>query len=579
LKHCLNLFLLALLAAMLISPSYGWCPSGPPDPDPPPPDRPDNPDPGDPTPPPGPNPDPVGKGVEGKKKGGASAPSLDIWELWWQANKDQYLVAKELIEVEPVEEAPKDGSVIVNVNRAAKPLVELLKKAMKDNDRNIRMVSAVAIGRTADSNLMQLLQEAIKNDKSEEVVETATMALGIMETTKPVEDLWNVLKDPKGTPMARGFAAIGLGFTRTQAKTEDLIALLNKEQDDQVKAAIAVALGLTGDLKAIPILGKIVTDSSKQASKWFSEQTRSFAATSLGRLKSSQGLEFLLHGTKHKEDEVRRACWLALGEIDTEGDAKKEAARVNALIEGIKKEKDTQAQGFILISLGKTQSSFAAFHLRKQLLDAKQANLKGFAAIGLGLLRDEKAIAALHEGWKEAKLSSLISALTIGFGLSKDKNAVKLIIARLEERKGDRDYQVYAAEALGLMRAREASGQLKDLMERSTNFVQVVRACAIALQMMGENLSVPHLQKLMKEGNNFIVANAALTLGRIGNKDVLKSLIDAYETLPTAFVKQYSIVAMGMIYEQRKVTIFKELSINNNYRARTLVYDHALKIP
>ncbi|MEK7487208.1 MAG: hypothetical protein AABZ60_22995, partial [Planctomycetota bacterium] len=78
--------------------------------------------------------------------------------------------------------------------------------------------------------------------------------------------------------------------------------------------------------------------------------------------------------------------------------------------------------------------------------------------------------------------------------------------------------------------------------------------------------------------NNFIVANAALTLGQIGNKEVLKSLFDSYETM-NSFAKQYGMVAMGRIYEQRKVTIFKEMSINNNYRARTLVYDHALKIP
>lgn len=148
---------------------------------------------------------------------------------------------------------------------------------------------------------------------------------------------------------------------------------------------------------------------------------------------------------------------------------------------------------------------------------------------------------------------------------------------RLKERKGDRTYQVYAAEAFGLMRAKDAVPVLTDMMKASANFVDVTRASAIALQMIGENVR-PQLEKLMKEGNNFIVANAALTLGQVGNKEVLKGLLDSYETM-NSFAKQYGLVAMGRIYEQRKVTIFKELSINNNYRARTLVYDHALKIP
>lgn len=256
-----------------------------------------------------------------------------------------------------------------------------------------------------------------------------------------------------------------------------------------------------------------------------------------------------------------------------------DALRVNAMIKGIKKESDSQALGFLLVSLGKTNSNFAAFHLEKQLLGAKNANVRGFAAMGLGLLRNDAAVKALHKGWRETKVVSHLNAITIGFGLARDTSAVKFIKDRLKERKGDRTYQVYAAEAFGLMRAREASEELQDLIKDSSNFVDVTRACAIALQMIGEDVSRPHLEKLMKESNNFIVANAALTLGQIGNKEVLKSLLDTYESMSTNFAKQYALVAMGRIYEQRKVTIFKELSINNNYRARTLVYDHALKIP
>ena len=44
-------------------------------------------------------------------------------------------------------------------------------------------------------------------------------------------------------------------------------------------------------------------------------------------------------------------------------------------------------------------------------------------------------------------------------------------------------------------------------------------------------------------------------------------------------VRQYSIVSMGQIYEQRRISIMDEFSIDNNYRARTYVYDHILKIP
>lgn len=573
-KYSWSLVMLVTLFALICAPVQAWCPSGAPDPTPRPPEEPR--DPGDPTPPPDPA-DPKPK-IDGgtKAKAGASMPSLDIWELWWEANKDRYLLVKEIIKVEEEEKAPdqKEGSVIVNAKNAAEePLRQLLKKTIKDDDRNIRMVAAVAIGRIADPKLTDLLLEALASDKSDDVVDTAVISLGIMGSTKPVDKLWEILSNPKNRAMTRGFAAIALGFTRSNAKTNEMVDLLYKEKDDQVKAAIAVGLGLSGDLKAIEPLGKVVLTSNK---KVFDEITRSFAAVSLGRLKHADTLNYLLKAIEVKEEEVRRAAWLALGELEI-SDPKLDNLRTSALIKGIGKEDDSQALGFLLVSLGKTNSNFASFHLKKQLLDAKNANVRGFAAMGLGLLRDEKSIQALHEGWKKAKTVTLINAITIGFGLARETNAVPLILERLKERKGDRAYQVYAAEAFALMRARDAVPILTEMMKNSSNFVDVTRACAIALQMIGENVR-PQLEKLMKEGNNFIVANAALTLGQTGNKEVLKSLLDSYETM-SAFGKQYGIVAMGRIYEQRKVTIFKELSINNNYRARTLVYDHALKIP
>lgn len=566
-----------LLVSVLFQPCMAWCPSGAPDPTPRPPSDPTDPNPQpDPSPDPSPTPEPEKVGGGSKKKAGASAQSLDVWELWWEANKDRYLLVKEIIEVKE-EKAPdqKEGSVIVNSKKAAEPLRELLRKTIKDDDRNIRMVAAAAIGRVADTELMELLYEAIDKDKSDDVVDTAVMSLGIMETTKPVEKLWEILRNPRQRAMTRGFAALALGFTRSHAKTQEMIELMYQEKDDEVKAAIAVALGLSGDLKAVEPLAKIIHHSNKKA---FDSTTRSFAAVSLGRLKHVDALPYLLKSVEHKDEEVRRASWLALGDLEI-NDPKMETLRVNTLIKGIKKESDSQSLGFLLVSLGKTNSNFASFHLAKQLTDAKNASVRGFAAMGLGLLRDEKSIQALHQGWKKTKTVSHLNAITIGFGLARDSSAIPIILGRLKERKGDRTYQVYAAEALGLMRAREASSSLLEIMNSSSNFVDVTRACAVALQMIGEDYSRPHLEKLMKESNNFVIANAALTMGQIGNKDVLKSLLDTYAAMSTNFAKQYAIVSMGRIYEQRKVTIFKELSINNNYRARTLIYDHALKIP
>lgn len=289
-----------LLGVFLLSlqPLFAWCPSGAPDPTPRPPT-----DPTDPTPQPDPtpaDPTPTPEVVTGgaKKKAGASSQSLDIWELWWEANKDKYLLVKEIIEVEPEERAPdqEEGSVIVNSKKAAEPLRALLRKTIKDEDRNIRMVAAVAIGRVADPELMELLYEAIDKDKSDDVVDTAVMALGIMETTKPVEKLWAVLSNPRERTMTRGFAALALGFTRSNAKTEDMIKLLYAEREDQVKSAIAVALGLSGDLKALEPLAKVVLHANKKA---FTEETRSFAAISLGRLKHVDALPYLLKATEH----------------------------------------------------------------------------------------------------------------------------------------------------------------------------------------------------------------------------------------------------------------------------------------
>jgi HEAT repeat protein len=602
----------------LVTPALAWCPSAPPPPLPPePPEDPGPPPPNDTVPPPvppkdtppdkeppkdtpppenprgggGDTPPPGGPGggdpaqpvgtkvAEGAKKkgGGPASASLDHWNLWWEANKSAYLTST--LVGEGLQEGFLGGegqSAVVYKPKVSEELFQLLLEALRSKDRNLRMVAAIAMGRIGDPSFLNHLEQRLQEDSAEPVRQSLMMALGLAKHSRGVSSLLRVIENRALTDMDRGFALMALGFIGTKDVLPGLAKLMEHESSStDLQASIVTAVGFIGDSRSVRFLSNIVSKES------YDPLVRAYACAGLARLKDSESIEALLVAYKSRKAEVRQAALLALGEVPN-GEAKQTKLRNMTLIKALKTEKDAQALGFLCITLGKLGDPGASFSLSQFLKKAKQPNSRGFAALGLGLLGDDLAKSVLKEAFLAEKNISNRGAYLIGMGLARDLQAIPLIFRALQE-EGDREFKGYAVTALGLLRnlPQPAKEGIYQLLKQNTRFSRLIGSCATALSMAGDPRGSEYLKELLAHPNALVSSNAALSLGELNGTSVVPVLVKAYQKSTMDLSKQFYLIALGKAFEneRRKISLLRWFSLNYNYRARTLTYEHVLKIP
>ncbi|MBM3242164.1 HEAT repeat domain-containing protein [Candidatus Poribacteria bacterium] len=137
------------------------------------------------------------------------------------------------------------------------PAVPLLIEALSDENWQVRLNAAVALGQIGDSAAVPALIAAL-NDEAWEVRANATVALGKMGQTV-VPALIAALKD-QDAPVRRN-AARALGDIGDPTAVPALIEILNDE-DGEVRGSAAVALGEMGPV-AVPALAAALKDENE----------------------------------------------------------------------------------------------------------------------------------------------------------------------------------------------------------------------------------------------------------------------------------------------------------------------------
>ena len=266
---------------------------------------------------------------------------------------------------------------------AAPGSVEALREAVSDSDENVRRAAILGLGAIAsadDDETLDALVRALYRDKDGPCRHVAAIAIGRIGHERGESALRHAYT--KGDSLLQPFAALGLGlYARHDGKSraadivlEDLETRANAE----LRGALAVAVGLSGNAAGAPILRELAADRGDPA-------LRGHAAIGLGllddRAEAAPILRKLL--TEVHDPGVQREVALALGML---GD--RDATRL--LVGLVEDGGSVYVQGSAAVALGRIGGEEAGRALLTLLEDEKRPDLaRAMAAVGLGLVLDK----------------------------------------------------------------------------------------------------------------------------------------------------------------------------------------------
>jgi len=258
-----------------------------------------------------------------------------------------------------------------------------LRAAVTDADQNVRRAAVLALGSVADDDddkTMDALVRVLYRDRDGACRHVAAIAIGRIGHDRGESALRRAYV--KGDNVLQPFAAIGLGlYARHQGKSAAaniIVRDLEERANAELRGALAIAVGLSGNQSGAPILREIAADRGNPT-------LRGHAAIAIGLLGDRDlGAPVLRQMLVDVHSpEVQREVALGLGML---GD--REAVRL--LIGLVEDGSSVYVQGSAAMALGRIGGEKAGNALLGVLRDESRPDLaRAMAGVGLGLVLDE----------------------------------------------------------------------------------------------------------------------------------------------------------------------------------------------
>jgi HEAT repeat protein len=543
--------------------------------------------------------------------GGPGGTDLTAWSFWWEFNKEPYLNLKAAIHeggtvtgsdswfLGKDDKTQAKDSLRPSEEQIRQRVVPALLKALETETNNDILtgcaVALAKIGDEKDESGTSKFEEAIRpllKNKTQEIAETAAVALGILANDNSVATLTSLLQDnAEGRALVgggevslrtRAFAAYGLSLigartaheTTRQAIIEKLVMVLEKDDSPSrdIKVSCLIALGLV-PLEQIRVDAPAAAEGKPTAPpahtsrigqieylmRYFADQqnhylVRAHVPAALSRL--LEGLpaedhdvykqrvaEMLLGGFDKKskeQSEVIQSCILALGQIgDNDADKLDESIRA-ALIEATKEQSDQQARNYSLIALAQTGGRQGSGEAGKK--EDVTKHLTATLEKGKGALQPWAGMAVGVYG------RALIEA-----GQPAPAEAASALRAQLSAEKSSDKLGAYAVGA-GILKDLESKEilikKLSEIKDAGTRGY-----ISVGLGLMNAREAIQPIQTIITESKYQpdLLKQAAIALGLLGDKELVPDLIKMLEESKTLSTQAALASALGSIGDSRSI--------------------------
>ncbi len=543
---------------------------------------------------------------------GGFDPAVDLtqWSFWWGFNKDPYLRLKSRVHSGAVRTGSGDwflgdgqrdqgrDTLRPTAQQIEQEVVPALLQALeqeRDNDIVTGCLVALAkIGEPLAEDGSSGLAERFAgflSDPSQEISETAAIALGILAHESSVPILVDLLNDTEAgrarvqtqtqvDQRTRAFAAFGLALVGARTSrpgvrltiTETLSRALGEQDsaDRDVKVAVVVALGLVplqelGEEEAPS--GDEPTPCRRAQLDLLLDYFRSDENPGLVRAHVPTALVRLLEGTpeawrgfqklriarellaslkpsRNEPNEVVQSCALALGRLGDLDEDKVDREIRAALLAVPEQHADQQARRFALVAAAElvhgarpgadTESGLneVSAHLAKTLSRGK-SEARPWAGLALGVLGN-----GLGNQPFETRLAA--------------ENALALRHALAQE-KSDSRLGAYAIAA-GISHDQEATSLLLDRLERTRNDTTRGYLC-LGLGLLGAREALDPMRSVVQRSKYRpeLLQQAAIALGLLGDKALVPELIDRLEQTESSAISAALCQALGFIGDSRSI--------------------------
>jgi HEAT repeat protein len=583
-----------------------------------------------------------GAGGGGPSTGNGRAPGAakgvgTSWVLWWGYNKDAFLQMKSA--ARGLRHGPTTGGsfgrnvdgLAVSDAEIREKIVPALRALLADETQSfhVRSAAELALAKIGDASIVPTLERLATDEKKtlhREVVETAGLALGLLETddAQTRRFLIDVVADQsRSNSYVRPFSAISLGL---MGRTTDLghaaaRALLDdaarKEAGVDVKSSCFEALGLLGDDAAVPELLAIVKTgkASTSGAIALTETETAFAVAALGKIGSvgvdrpgeetcvlDEMLRLVDKDRPNVGSDVRRSAAIALGQLAPRAEGKAQRRAIDAMKTLVESQGDEQLRNFAVMSLarfGATKGVDAATRKDVVATLARLMQQKGrgqspaFAAMALGIVGraicaeggaapEEDIRAPLRAKFKDGGDPHDRGAYALASGLVHDPLAVDEMKKTLQDRGADKRVRGWCALALGLVGDRSSVEAIRAAMNDESDRDLRVQA-AMGAGLIGDSTVIGDLVAVVrdKDASNYELGSAALGLGQIGDSKAVDALlelaVDKAGKWPD-LTRALAVVALGQIGDRRDVPTLARLAVDVNYRAHVPAIAELLSI-
>ncbi len=486
-------------------------------------------------------------------------PDLTQWQLWWEFNKDPFLLLKEAVHdrgvttgsaqwyMGPSRRRDQPTGLGPTAEQKRRVILPALKRALVDtNNPDLVTASLIALGKVGmdhrEFQLLPLISRYLSN-KQQEVRETAALALGITQMPAALPILRELVTDSAAgrrrlgrlevDDRTRAFAAYGIGILASArgAATDVKMAAYEtlKELVDDRRASRRDT-----KIAAVNALGVLELDASKARQKrlmWQTLQTlwtyyqqdlgkgeqfiQAHVPVAIGRLlgrgispehaRYKKAFAAELTRARRRNNVIYQSAAIALGLLVDAGH-EQDKVYSKALLGYYHRGRDQQSRYFALMAMAAIGGAENRTALLKALAQGRKNVEKPWAALALGVLTN-----------KASKLDPHLDDATVG----------EAILEELRHTKNKASRGAYAV-ALGLCGYRDAASEMRALVEKNHNHDELAGYLCIGLALMDDRKAVPLLRDLVRNSvrRPELLRQAAIALGKLRDKSATDLLLE-----------------------------------------------------